>query len=65
MGIRHETSFTCGKNLEVVVTQFPLRNTIIKPLTCIIEFYLMSLKRVVALRLMMEIILFIRSIPPT
>jgi len=60
MGIRHKSFFTCRKILEVVISLVPLTYTMIIEQPCIINVYLGRLMRVVAMRLNMEIIFFIK-----
>ena len=60
MGIRPEYLFTCRKILEVVSTLVTLRDNIIKQLSCVIEFYLTSPMREVALSPNLEILLFLK-----
>ena len=56
--------FTCRKSIEAVRSLFTVRYTMIKQQACIIHMYLSRLMRVVAMRLKMEIIFFIKLYHP-
>ena len=60
MAIRHESFFTCWKILEVVGSLVHLKDTMIKQQACLIDVYLSRLMRVVAMRIKMEIVFFIK-----
>lgn len=58
--IRPNYLFTCSKRLEVVGTLVLVRDNFMKQLSLVSKFILRSLMRAVALRLMLELILFIK-----
>ena len=65
VNITHNYFFTCRKICEVVGSLVSLRYTIIKQHDSIIYVLLRSLMRVVAMRLHLEVILFIKLYDPS
>ena len=65
MAMKHNSSFTCRNSLEVFCPLIPLRYHICKHQASRIHIELGSLRRVVAMRLQMEIRVFIQEDHPS
>ena len=65
MAIRHETFFTLRKKIEVFGSQVPLRYTMMKLQDCKTDIQLGRLMRVVAMRIKIEVIFFVKMCHPS